>query len=76
MPGSAHGLLKTRAADNGATEAELEAMFGWARGSKEAAFYTRTANRARLAASGAAKVLSERDKNLLFPHLQSAAGED
>jgi hypothetical protein len=51
-------------------------MFGWARGSKEAAFYTRTANRARLAASGAAKVLSERDKNLLFPHLQSAAGED
>jgi integrase len=32
VPGSAHGLRKagaTRAANNGATEAELEAIFGW-----------------------------------------------
>ena len=35
VPGSAHGLRKlgaTRAADNGATESELEAIFGWTGG--------------------------------------------
>jgi integrase len=59
IAGSAHGLRKTRAtraANNGATEAELEAMFGWARGSKEAAVYTREADRVRLALQGAAKL--------------------
>ncbi|CCJ07030.1 tyrosine-type recombinase/integrase [Methylocystis sp. SC2] len=48
---SAHGLRKnaaTRAAENGATEAELEAMFGW-RGGRMASLYTRAANRERLA---------------------------
>jgi integrase len=51
VPGSAHGLRKlgaTRAADNGATEYELDAIFGW-RGGKTAAIYTREANRRRLA---------------------------
>jgi integrase len=47
---SAHGLRKvgaTRAAENGATVAELEAIFGW-RGGRMASLYTEAANRARL----------------------------
>jgi integrase len=51
VPGSAHGIRKiaaTRAAENGATVAELEAIFGW-HGGAMAAHYTREANRARLA---------------------------
>lgn len=66
VPGSPHGLRKagaTRAADNGATEAQLEAIFGW-RGGGMAALYTRTANRAKLARESADKLLSERDKNI------------
>ena len=58
---AAHGLRKvaaTRAAEAGATEAELNAMFGWTEGSGEAAHYIRKANRARLARSGQAKVLA------------------
>jgi hypothetical protein len=49
---SAHGLRKlgaTRAADKGATEAELEALFCWRRGSRMAAVYTQNADRARMA---------------------------
>ena len=52
VPGSAHGLRKAgarRAAEDGATEAQLNALFGWADGSRESALYTRTANRAKLA---------------------------
>lgn len=48
---SAHGIRKLAAtimADNGATEAELEAVFGW-RGGAMASHYTREANRKRLA---------------------------
>lgn len=48
---SAHGLRKvgaTRAAENGATVAELEAIFGWSGGGM-ATLYTRSANRRRLA---------------------------
>lgn len=51
VPGRAHGLRKagaTRAANNGATVAELEAMFGW-RGGRMASLYTRTADRVKLA---------------------------
>jgi integrase len=51
VPGTAHGLRKagaTRAAENGATESELEAIFGW-RGGHMASVYTRSANRAKLA---------------------------
>jgi integrase len=51
VPGSAHGLRKagaTRAANNGATVAQLEAIFGW-EGGRMAALYTREADRARLA---------------------------
>jgi integrase len=51
VPGSAHGLRKvaaTRAANNGATVAELEAIFGWT-GGRMASHYTRGADRRRLA---------------------------
>jgi integrase len=51
VPGSAHGLRKagaTRAAENGATVAQLEAIYGWT-GGKMASLYTRQADRAKLA---------------------------
>lgn len=75
VPGRAHGLRKcgaTRAANAGATDAMLEAMYGWARGSKEAATYTRNADRARLASAGA-RLLLERH---LFPHLSPGCGSE
>jgi integrase len=58
VPGSAHGVRKiaaTRAADNGATEAQLMAIFGWT-DPKMAAHYTRTANRRRRAAEAIGKL--------------------
>jgi len=57
---SAHGVRKagaTRAADNGATVHELEAIFGW-QGGGMAALYTRTADRKR--ASQRAMAMMER----------------
>ena len=51
---SAHGLRKagaTIAAENGATEHQLMAMFGW-ESPKQAALYTKKANRRRLAGVG------------------------
>jgi integrase len=58
VPGSAHGVRKiaaTRAADNGATEAQLNAIFGWT-DPKMAALYTRAANRKRLAVEAMEKL--------------------
>ncbi len=57
---SAHGVRKvaaTIAAENGATERELEAIFGWT-GGRMAAHYTRSAERAKLAAQAAEKLNS------------------
>jgi integrase len=54
---SGHGLRKasaTIAAESGATEAELNAMFGWS-GHQMAQLYTRKADRKRLAARAMAK---------------------
>ena len=71
VPGSAHGVRKiaaTRAADNGATEAQLMAIFGWT-DPKMAAHYTRTANRKRLAAQAMEKLAEH-----LFPHLAIRCG--
>lgn len=51
VPGSAHGVRKiaaTRAANAGATVAQLEAIFGWSGGTM-ASLYTRKADRKRLA---------------------------
>lgn len=58
IPGSAHGVRKiaaTRAANHGATVAELESIFGWVGGAM-ASHYTRTADRERLAKSAMHKL--------------------
>ena len=57
---SAQGNQKnaaTNATENGATEAELDAIFGWT-GGRMASHYTKTANRAKLAAAAAQKLKS------------------
>lgn len=57
---SAHGVRKiaaTIAAENGATEAELDAIFGWT-GGRMSAHYTRAADRAKLAKRAAEKLKS------------------
>jgi integrase len=62
---SAHGVRKigaTRAADNGATVAELEAIFGW-QGGMMAALYTRAADRKRLAKGAMGKLERTQDKH-------------
>lgn len=67
-PGSAHGLRKalaTRLANRGATEKQLEALFGW-RGGGMASLYTRKADRARLA--DAAMDLMEQSPNESSPN--------
>ncbi len=61
---SAHGLRKiaaTRAADRGATEAQLEAIFGWT-GGRMASLYTRSANRRRLSIEAMHKLGAEGKK--------------
>lgn len=68
VPGSAHGLRKagaTRAAENGATERELNAIFGWS-GTKMASHYTQTADRARLARQAMTK-LARNETGLSIP---------
>jgi integrase len=58
MNRSAHGLRKaaaTVAAENGATEAELDAIFGWT-DRRMASHYTKKANRKKLAHGGVAKL--------------------
>jgi len=58
VPGSAHGVRKiaaTTAANNGATVAQLEALFGWTGGTM-ASLYTRSADRRRLALDAASKL--------------------
>lgn len=61
VPGSAHGVRKiaaTRAANSGATVAELEAIFGW-QGGTMASLYTRAADRRRLAKQAMHKLGSQ-----------------
>lgn len=58
VKGSAHRLRKagaTRAANAGATVAQLEAIFGWS-GGKMASHYTRSADRTRLAKEAMGKM--------------------
>jgi integrase len=52
---SAHGLRKAAATENGATEAELDAIFGWT-DRRMASHYTKKANRKKLAHGGVAKL--------------------
>lgn len=69
VPGSAHGLRKiaaTRAANNGATVAELEAIFGWSGGGM-ASLYTRAADRRRLARGAMHKLENEKRTSMDAP---------
>jgi len=75
VPGTAHGLRKagaTRAAENGATESELEAIFGW-EGGRMASLYTRQANRERLSKQAAGKLLNEQEMNAYSRTVLTAA---
>lgn len=70
---SAHGVRKiaaTIAAENGATESELDALFGWT-GGRMASHYTKTANRTRLA-----KQAAEKMKSIPAPELKVRAEDD
>ncbi|MGB6755968.1 MAG: hypothetical protein WBE71_26295, partial [Xanthobacteraceae bacterium] len=87
VPGSAHGLRKlgaTRAANAGATEAELEAIFGWT-GGHMASLYTRAANRRKLSAramhkmAGDQRTAVENDERTAIPappHQVRATGKN
>ncbi|WDR03666.1 tyrosine-type recombinase/integrase [Devosia algicola] len=64
VPGRAHGLRKagaTFAAENGASDQQLMAIFGWTN-PEQAAVYTRTASRAKMAAMGVG-MLDPKDEN-------------
>jgi integrase len=66
---SAHGLRKigaTRAANNGATVAELNAIFGWT-GSYMASLYTQSADRARLAREAMNKLVNKTTTSMSAP---------
>ena len=61
VSGSAHGVRKiaaTRAAENGATVAQLKAIFGWTDDAMPS-HYTREADRVRLAKEGICKLVNE-----------------
>jgi len=61
VPGSAHGCRKVaavRAANHGATVAQLEAIFGW-RGGRMASHYTQSADRRRLSTEAMHKLATE-----------------
>ncbi|MFG1200855.1 tyrosine-type recombinase/integrase [Xanthobacter aminoxidans] len=76
VPGSAHGLRKagaTRAAENGATERELMALFGWTSG-KMATHYTRAASQKCLAQDAASLLLSKQTPNKSARTKRSGAG--
>jgi integrase len=75
-PGSAHGLRKagaTRAAERGASERQLMAIFGWSTG-KMAQHYTRSADRIRLARDAAEFLLPKQPENKNRPHLAPGEG--
>jgi integrase len=67
--GSAHGVRKiaaTRAANAGATVAQLEAIFGWS-GGRMASLYTRGADRRRLALEAMHKLENEKPTSIVAP---------
>ena len=75
---SAHGLRKigaTRAANNGATVAQLNAIFGWS-GGKMASLYTQSADRVRLAREAIGKLVNDTGTSIPAPrHKVRASGE-
>jgi len=78
---SAHGLRKigaTRAANNGATVGQLNAIFGWS-GGKMAALYTQAADRERLAREAIGKLVVANESATSIPapdHKVRAAGRE
>ena len=69
VPGSAHGVRKiaaTRAANSGATVAQLEAIFGWTGGTM-ASHYTRSADRRRLAVEAMHKLANDERTSIPAP---------
>jgi len=67
--GSAHGVRKIaamRGAENGATVAELEAIFTWT-GGKMASLYARAADKRRLAKRAMHKLAEQRWKSIVAP---------
>jgi integrase len=74
---SAHGLRKigaTRAANNGATVAQLNVIFGWT-GSKMASLYTQNADRRRLAQDAITKLVNETATSIPSPSHKVRAAE-
>jgi integrase len=75
VPGSAHGVRKiaaTRAANAGATVAQLEAIFGWSGGSM-ASLYTRAADRRRLAREAMHTLANEKPTSIVAPRRRGVA---
>jgi integrase len=71
---SAHGLRKiaaTRAANNGATEHALKAIFGWTTG-RMAGLYTRDADRRRLARGNMHLLVNDQRTSIPSPKAKSA----
>jgi integrase len=69
VSGSAHGVRKiaaTRAANAGATVAQLEAIFGWSGGAM-AALYTRAADRRRLATEAMHTLANDKRTSIVAP---------
>lgn len=70
VPGSAHGVRKiaaTRAANAGATVAQLEAIFGWVGGTM-AALYTRSADRKLLSIEAMHKLGNDERTSIPSPY--------
>jgi integrase len=71
---SAHGLRKiaaTRAADNGATEHALKAIFGWTTG-RMAGLYTRDSDRRRLARGNMHLLVNDQRTSIPSPEAKNA----
>ena len=63
----------TRAAENGATVAQLNAIFGWS-GTAMASLYTEAADRKRLAREAMAKVVRENETTTSIPSPKHKVG--
>ena len=77
MKKAAHGPRKIgapRAANNGATVAQLNAIFGWT-GSKMASLYTQNADRRRLAQDAITKLVNETATSIPSPRHKVRAAE-
>jgi len=78
VPGSAHGVRKiaaTRAANAGATVAQLEAIFGWTGGTM-ASHYTRKADRKRLATGAMHFLTNDSGTSIPAPSNPVRAGKE